>query len=79
MQFLFMGNNGKLLCLKGLSRSNIRREGILRLNWYFSVVKTFAARNKFPQAKVARNTKKVGQACFRLRVGNISGLGAQIG
>ena len=38
----------------------------LHLNWYLSVVKTFAARNKFPHVKVARNTKKIGQACNRL-------------
>ena len=35
---------------------------ILIVIWYLNVVKTFAARNKFPHAKVARNTKKVGQA-----------------
>jgi len=28
------------------------------------VTKTFVARNKFPHVKVARNTKKVGQACI---------------
>ena len=37
----------------------------LHLNWYLSVVKMFAARNKFSHAKVARNTKKAGQACSR--------------
>ena len=29
---------------------------------YFYIIKTFVARNKFPHVKVARNTKKVGQA-----------------
>ena len=37
----------------------------LRLNWYLSVV-TFGVRNKFCHAKVACNTKKVGQACDRV-------------
>jgi len=31
---------------------------------YCYITKTFVARNKFPHAEVARNTKKVGQACF---------------
>lgn len=34
----------------------------LELDWYLSLVKTFVARNQFPHVKVARNTKKVGQA-----------------
>jgi len=28
------------------------------------VTKMFAVRNKFPRMKVARNTEKVGQACY---------------
>jgi len=30
------------------------------------VTKMFVARNKFPYVKVTRNTKKVGQAWFRV-------------
>ena len=40
----------------------------LHLNWNLSVVKTFVSRNEFPHMKVARNTKKVGQAWGSLMV-----------
>jgi len=34
---------------------------------YYCVTKTFVARIKFPHVKVARNIKKVGQACYKPR------------
>jgi len=42
-----------------LSHKTYKNQGICY------VTKTFVARNKFPYVKVARNTKKVGQACHR--------------
>jgi len=38
---------------------------LLRHNSLLLRHKTFVARNKYPHVKVARNIKKVGQACHR--------------
>jgi len=47
-----------------LSHKTYQNQGISDFTIaYCYVSKTFVARNKFPHVKVARNTKKVGQAC----------------
>jgi len=49
-----------------LSHKTYQNHGVCYITIaYFYVTKTFVAHNKFPHVKVARNTKKVGQACCR--------------
>jgi len=49
-----------------LSHKTDQNQGICYVTTaYCYVTKSFVARNKFPHVKVARNTKKVGQACFK--------------
>jgi len=46
-----------------LSHKTYQNQGICYVTIAYSfVTKTFVAHNKFPHVKVARNTKKVGQA-----------------
>jgi len=47
----------------GLIITSCCRTKLIKIKGFVTSQRTFVARNIFPHVKVARNTKKVGQAC----------------
>jgi len=73
-QFLGFGLHPyKLATLRatvGLIITACYRIKLIKIKGFVTSQKTFVTCNKFPHVKVARNTKKVGQAWFTLKIGH---------